>query len=146
MLKPGASKFWLIFLSGVMWSGVGILLNSYAYRWLIVLNFAEASLYLLGGLVLGSGIYAWGFSRLAESNIQRIDMITSDKPCIFAFQKWTNYPLVIFMVSLGIILRKFSPIPKPWLAVLYSGIGLSLLISSFHYYRKLIVDLTVKLS
>ncbi|NIW49123.1 MAG: hypothetical protein GWN30_31470 [Gammaproteobacteria bacterium] len=143
MLKPGASKFWLILLSGVMWSGVGILLNSYAYRWLIVLKVSEARWYLLGGLILGSGIYVWGFSRLAENNIQRIDMISSDKPCIFAFQKWTNYPLVIFMISLGIILREFSPISKPWLAVLYSGIGLSLLISSFHYYRKLIINLAV---
>ena len=60
--------------------------------------------------------------------------MTEEKPCLFAFQEWHSYPLVIFMIALGITLRKFTPIPKPLLGILYIGIGGGLGLSSFHYY------------
>jgi hypothetical protein len=136
--KPALSKPWLYLLSGLMWSAVGILLNTYAYRWLRDLTLIQASVHWLPGILLGSVIHKWGFSRFAGSNIERIESIQGDRPCIFAFQKWTSYPLIAVMISLGIFLRKVSPIPKPLLAILYTGIGLSLLLSSLLYYKKAI--------
>lgn len=42
---------------------------------------------------------------------------------------------MIVMISLGIFLRLYSPIPKPLLAVMYIGIGGSLFLASLHYYK-----------
>ena len=61
---------------------------------------------------------------------------SQERVCLFAFQKWTSYPLVLVMIAMGIYLRHYSPIPKPYLAILYIGLGLSLFISSLLYYRQ----------
>ncbi len=61
------------------------------------------------------------------------------KRCVFAFQSWKSYLIVVIMIAMGIGLRH-SPIPKPYLSVLYIGIGLALILSSFRYlkyYREL---------
>ena len=92
----------------------------------------------LGGLALAFTIYHFGFSNLADKNIRRIQNIQTHKVCFFSFQQWHSYPLVAFMISLGIFLRKYSPIPKPYLAVMYIGIGGSLFLASFHYFKQLI--------
>ncbi|MGD8603948.1 MAG: hypothetical protein PVF49_05165, partial [Anaerolineales bacterium] len=59
-----------------------------------------------------------------------------EKACLFAFQQWYSYPLVIFMVTLGLLLRH-SELPRHLLAILYLGIGGGLLLASRHYYLTL---------
>ena len=75
------------------------------------------------------------FRCFVDQNIIRINGLTGEKICIFAFQRWTSYPLVLLMISLGVILRLYSPIPKPYLAILYLGIGSGLFLASLRYYR-----------
>ena len=141
-LKPGMKKPWLYFLAGAMWAAVGILLNSYVYQWIIGNESFKNLLIILGGVLLALTIYFFGFSKFADKNIQRVKNIPSEKPCVFAFQQWSSYPLVIFMISLGIYLRKYSPFPKDLLAIMYMGIGGSLFIASSHYFRSIFRDLT----
>jgi hypothetical protein len=131
---PAAPKIWLYFVAGVMWSGVGLFLGSLTVKWLEPETIGFQVAMVSGGSILAILIYQFGFSRFANNNIRRILNYANDKVCIFAFQQWTSYPLVIFMISLGIFLRKYSPIPKPWLAGMYIGIGGSLFLASFHYY------------
>ena len=121
-----------------MWSGVGILLSAFAATWLGLVHSWTVVLYILAGLLLAAGIYFLGFSKLASSNIRRIIAIPKERVCLFAFQKWTSYPLVLVMISMGIYLRLYSPIPKPFLAILYFGIGGSLFASSLQYYYQVI--------
>jgi hypothetical protein len=64
-----------------------------------------------------------------------------DTPCLFAFQQWYSYPLVLCMIALGITLRKYTPIPKPLLGILYSGIGGGLGLASLYYYQAILRDL-----
>lgn len=135
-LKPGVPKFWLHLTSGVMWSAVGLYLISLTREWVAPVAAVYIAAIILSGALLGFTIYTFGFSRFADKNILRIEAIESDRPCLFAFQQWSSYPLVIFMISLGIFLRVYSPIPKPWLAVMYIGIGFSLFLASFHYYKQ----------
>lgn len=134
---PAASKFWLYLLAGVMWSGVGVFLCSLTIEWLRPVANSARMAFILGGIILAVAIYQFGFSKFANTNIQRIENYPKLKICIFAFQRWSSYPLVVFMIALGIFLRKYSPIPKPWLAGMYIGIGGSLLLASFHYYAKI---------
>ena len=135
--KPAVPKAWLHVVSGLTWSGVGIWLCGLAFGWLRPVDPPTAGLLGLGGLLLAALIHRFGFTRFAKRNLQRIDTIPSEKACVFAFQAWTSYPLVLVMVSLGIFLRSSSLIPKPLLAVLYLGIGGGLFLSSLHYYRHL---------
>lgn len=117
-----------------MWSGVGIMLVAFAANWLGIVHSWTVLLLILAGLLLAAGIYFLGFSKLASRNVQRILNIPNERVCLFAFQKWTSYPLVLVMIAMGIYLRLYSPIPKPYLAILYIGLGASLFVSSFQYY------------
>ncbi|MCF6278227.1 MAG: hypothetical protein L3J16_05685 [Anaerolineales bacterium] len=136
-LKPAASKKWLFLLAGLMWSGVGVFLNKLAIGWLIQASPKTNWLMAALGIALAFAIYNFGFSKLAQKNIRRVFTIPSERPCIFAFQQWTSYPLVAFMIALGIFLRIYSPIPKIYLATMYIGIGGSLFLASLLYYREI---------
>ena len=133
--KPGMAKKWLYSSAGLMWSAVGVMLCYLASGWLKPIPIDRWILLTLGGVLLAVIMYAFGFSKLADKNIRRISNLTGDKICLFAFQEWTSYPLVIVMISLGIFLRMYSPIPKPLLAVMYIGIGGSLFLASLHFYK-----------
>lgn len=135
--KPGVPKFILLLTAGIMWSSVGVYLMSLTSEWLSPVPTILVIIILVSGFLLGWSIYTFGFSKFANKNIQRINSIPSDRPCIFAFQEWTSYPLVAFMISLGIFLRVYSPFPKTWLAAMYIGIGFSLFLASTHYYKQL---------
>lgn len=131
---PATTKVWLHLTAGLMWSGVGIMLTVFAIGWYGLVRSWTLALLLALGLALASAIYFFGFSKLARNNVERINKIPKEKVCIFAFQKWSSYPLVLVMVGMGIYLRHYSPIPKPDLAVLYLGLGLALFASSIQYY------------
>lgn len=115
-----------------------MMLCNLAYGWLLPVAFPQVLWMAFAGILLASTIYHFGFSKLAEKNIQRITDMAGDKICIFAFQEWTSYPLVAVMIGLGISLRNFLPIPKPYLAILYIGIGGGLFLSSLSYYKHLL--------
>jgi hypothetical protein len=136
-LKPAAKKFWLLLLAGLMWSGVGMMLIRIAWRWLAEVELSQEVLLIITGLALAGVIYFWGFSRLAGKNIRRIEAIPEQKPCLFAFQARTSYPLVLVMIAMGIYLRVYSSFPHQLLAITYLGIGGGLFGSSLHYYAHL---------
>ena len=114
------------------------MLGNLACGWLLPVTSPQVFWMILAGLLLASAIYYFGFSKLAKKNIQRITAIPGEKICIFAFQEWTSYPLVIVMIGLGLTLRIYLPIPKPYLAILYIGIGGGLFVASLLYYKHLL--------
>lgn len=134
-IKPAVSKCLLIFLAGLMWSTVGVMLCSMAYYWLKGVDWLTALLLGLFGIILSLAAYRFGFSGIARKNIDRICLLP-ERGCIFAFQAWKSYLIIACMITLGIILRH-SPIPKHYLATVYTTIGGALLLSSLHYYRRL---------
>ena len=136
-LKPSAKKSWLQLLAGLMWSGVGLMLVRFAWRWLTEVELTTEVLLLIAGIALAAAIYFWGFSRLAGKNIRRIEALPEQRPCLFAFQAWTSYPLVAVMIAMGIYLRVYSAFPHQLLAITYLGIGGGLFGSSLHYYAYL---------
>ncbi len=135
--KPGVHKIWLQLLAGVTWTGVGIYLISLAMGWVFSTEQTSPWRYWIPGIILTLLIYQFGFSRLAIKNSLRIETISDEKPCIFAFQEWHSYPLILFMIGLGITLRIYTPLPKPLLGILYIGIGGGLGFASSVYYLTL---------
>jgi hypothetical protein len=137
-IKPGLPKNGLLLIAGLMWTGVGLFLISLAWRWIFNPEVDESRIYWLPGIFLAGLIYRFGFSRLAIKNSLRIQNLQAEKPCFFAFQEWHSYPLILFMITLGITLRKYTPFPKPLLGILYLGIGGGLGLASFHYYQAIL--------
>jgi len=135
--KPALPRRHLLLISGLMWSLIGIMLCRLALKWYLSLNIGEHWTNILAGLLLALPIHRFGFSTIAISNIKRISLL-QEKPCLFAFMSWWNYPLVAIMISLGLIMRH-SPIPKSYLGILYLGIGGGLFLSSYWYYKVLIL-------
>jgi hypothetical protein len=132
--KPAVSKYWLMALGGIMWSGVGIMLCRLAIIWLRPVPrtwaWSLGSLGFIGAIV----VYRFGFSKIALKNITRVCLLP-DATCIFAFQAWRSYLIIVIMVALGLTLRH-SPMPKRFLAVIYETIGGALFFSSFHFYGR----------
>ncbi len=135
--KPTAPRWTLNALSGLVWSGVGLLLLRWVWVWLSPLPYPEWLPSALAGAGLAV-IAGTGFAWMAKRNLVRLEHLP-DKLCIFAFQRWTSYPLVAFMITLGITLRH-SPLPKTWLAPVYLGIGGGLFLASLLYYRHLLKE------
>ncbi len=134
---PRVHKHILVFVSGILWSGVGLFLISLAFRWFNQLSNNQIIAACIGGVLLGITIAYFGFGGLATKNIIRIDQYQKNV-CFWAFQKWTTYILIVFMMSLGIFMRKTPYIPKYLLSPMYIGIGSALFIASFRYYQFLV--------
>ncbi len=132
--KPGVSRRWLLLLSGIVWSGTGILLNFFAYRWIPELTVFQFEIDVVAGIILGTIIAYFGFSLVAKKNIRRI-LDYSGRVCVFAFQEWKSYILIAVMMTMGIYMRTTGLIPKFLLAPVYIGIGLALFLTSFLYYK-----------
>ena len=85
------------------------------------------------GFILALAVHHLGFLKIVDHNLERI-MEMDTKQCLFAFITWKSYLIIILMVTMGVLLRH-SEIPKHYLAILYTGIGLALILSSVRYMR-----------
>jgi hypothetical protein len=132
--NPAVSKNWLLVLAGIMWSGVGILLCGYAVTWLAGSPSVGSLLLGITDLAISWAVYRYGFSKIAQKNIDRI-LLYANKACLFSFQSWSGYIIIAVMMTGGILLKS-SPIPKPYLAIMYTAIGGGLFLSSFRYYAR----------
>ena len=133
--KPAVSKNFLLFIAGFMWIAVGVMLSSFATRWLIAYGKSLALLYAAVGLGLSLVIHHYGFLRIVDKNLGRISKMEG-KRCAFSFITWRSYIIVAMMITMGIMLRH-SAIPKQYLSILYIGIGMALILSSIRYFKNL---------
>lgn len=133
-LAPGVDKKYLLLVSGLLWSVAGLFLDRLAFGWLLNGDYAHKILYLLAGFLIGAAIHLFGFSNVAQKNIDRIVGKDKEKVCIFGFQKLSGYFIIVFMMSLGLFMRNTEFIPKNFLSIVYLGIGTGLFLSSLKYY------------
>lgn len=110
-----------------------------AFSWLSVASNINTSIFIVTGMVVALFIHHFGFSKIADINLNRI-LLKNEKSCLFSFYPWKSYLIIIVMVFMGITLRH-STIPKHYLAVLYTGIGLALALSSIRYFKTLIQNI-----
>jgi hypothetical protein len=130
--KPKVARRWLLLLAGIIWMAVGIMLAIFAYTWLRPLPLGAALPFALAGLLIAVGGYRLGFVTLAARNILRIKSLP-DRAWVFAFQAGKGYAMITMMAASGALLRH-SAFPKPYLAVIYLGMGGCLFLSSLLYY------------
>ena len=133
--EPAVPRSIHFLFSGLMWAGVSIMLSLLAIGWWAAAEREQVwPLALVGGRAEWA-IHRFGFSKLAARNVVRIAS-KRDRFCIFAFQEWKSYLIIVVMMGMGMALRR-SPIPKPYLGVIYLGIGGGLFLSSLIYFRRL---------
>jgi len=89
------------------------------------------------GAALAVLFYSLLFARIVHRNVERISGLPRRAP-FHAFTAWKGYLIIGLMIALGISLRS-SPIPKIYLAVPYTMMGLALLIGSLRFYREFII-------
>lgn len=130
-LKPAVPKAWLIAIAGLVWCAVGLMLCILAYTWLQPDTFGRRASLELAGIGLAFAVQHFLLARVARRNIERIEAY-ADRGCLFAFQAWRSYFLIIVMIGLGVLLRH-STLPRDWLAVAYLAMGGGLLLSSGRY-------------
>lgn len=131
--KPDVSKGPLLLIAGIMWIVVAIMLNWLSYSWLRTESRGSALLALLIGFIGALVIHHFGFLRLVDKNLARI-IPMEGRRCVFSFMPWKSYILIMIMILMGFFLRH-SPIPKLYLAGLYTAIGTALILSSVRYVR-----------
>jgi hypothetical protein len=131
--KPAVTNNILVFVAGIVWILVGIMLLFIAFSWLTALPRPVAHVSEFAGLVLALLIHHFGFLKIAGKNLDRIRAMPG-KRCLFAFIPWKSYLIVAVMIILGAVLRHL-PIPRQYLSVLYISIGLALVLSSVRYLR-----------
>ncbi|MEW6714067.1 MAG: hypothetical protein AB1306_03100 [Nitrospirota bacterium] len=129
--EPVVERKTLIFLSGFVWSVVGVMLCRLAAGWLKAIE-GDMGPFLVSGVLLAILIHHFGFLKLVYKNTERISSL-ENKTSVFAFQERKSYIIILIMICLGIILRH-SPIPRQWLAVIYLGFGGAMILSSIKYY------------
>lgn len=137
--KPAVANISLLFLAGIVWICVGIMLLLLAFSWLSPLAVNEICLLAGIGVVVALLVHHFGFLKIVNKNLRRI-LLMNDKKCLFAFIPWKSYLIIAIMITMGAVLRH-STIPKQYLAILYIGIGLALILSSVRYLRIFIKEI-----
>jgi len=138
--KPGVPKAALLLIAGVLWIGVGLMLDILSYSWLRNEILHKALISAIIGFVAALIIHHLGFLRVVDKNLNRI-LPMEGRRCVFSFISWKSYLLIAVMIFMGYLLRH-SPLPRLYLAALYAAIGTALILSSFRYLRHLIVLIT----
>lgn len=141
---PAVSKVVLLFLAGMLWFCIGVMLLCMASSWLLVAEVANRALFAGTGVILAICIHRFGFLRIVDKNLARI-LPVDEKRCLFAFMPLKSYLIIPIMIAMGAILRH-SPLPKHYLSILYTGIGLALVLSSGRYARVFLKELKSRTS
>ncbi len=99
--------------------------TAYSYLWLVI------SLAFFMGFI---------FPKACKSNRDYINSFSEVKLPFYKCQKLSSWFIMIFMIGLGISLRKFALVPEHFIFGFYLGLGLSLLCVSLYVYGSAILE------
>ena len=105
------------------------MLSRLAWSWLRAMPAQQAGALVAAGLVLAVVFHRFMLRRLARRNMVRIGNY-ADKGCLFAFQAWRSYFMILVMIAMGSFLRH-TAIPRVYLALLYTAMGGALILPAW---------------
>jgi hypothetical protein len=133
--KPSVERFWLTLIAGLSWLLAGIGLCLAASTWLSVVAWPGNILAALSSFGLGVLAQFLAFVPLARKNVRRIAQLPP-QVCLFAFQAWRSYLMILFMAVLGYALRH-APLSRGLLGIIYLAVGSALVLASSVYFAEL---------
>lgn len=113
----------LLLLAGIVWmiAGFNVLrigLETYAeYR--IIINYAITLMVFLA-------FWFMVFHKLTIKHTKRIHEFEEELQLFYKFFDLKSFLIMAFMISFGIIIRKFRLLPDRFIAVFYTGLGAAL--------------------
>lgn len=123
--KPGVARKVHIFCAAGLWTFIGFFL---LYRGIVLLSGAEALWLALPGVLAGCVKSLLVLDRSARRGLERIELF-SDNTCIGAIYSWKTWLLVLAMMVMGMMLRRFALSPMI-VGTLCIAIGWALVFSS----------------
>jgi hypothetical protein len=124
-IKPSSSRRTRLLLASLVWSAVGVGLLVAGLRWLLTAPGSWAWLGLVVALLVGAAKGFWVLARRAADNARRI-AAAGEARCPGGAFSWGSWLLAVGMMGAGFGLRH-SPLPRPWLGLIYTVVGVALL-------------------
>lgn len=141
-MKFLVSKLVLIFLAGLMWASVGILLLSISHSFWASLSYSVIIINSGLGLTLALVLNHYIFQNLVNKNLKRI-LSMGERNFILSFLSWKTYLIIPIMIIIAVSLRH-SNIPVHYLYILYVGIGFAKLFVGLKHMHALKKELLNK--
>jgi len=128
------SKRALLFEAALIWSFAGGMLLMKGFS---LLKASSGLLWykIIGCLICGIIFYILIFSKISRSHINRIAKLPGDHHWFYEFFNLKSYLMMTGMILLGVFLRKTATIPLTSLSLLYTAMGIPLLLSSVRFYH-----------
>lgn len=113
----------LLLLAGIVWmiAGFNVLrigLETYAEHRMII-NYAITLMVFLV-------FWFMVFHKLTIKHTKRIHEFEEELQLFYKFFDLKSFLIMVFMISFGIIIRKFRLLPERFIAVFYTGLGAAL--------------------
>lgn len=74
------------------------------------------------------------FSPLQTKNVKRIMSLQDEELKLWKFLDKKSYLIMIFMMTFGIVLRKFANLPALFFFIFYTGLGVALFAAGLKYF------------
>jgi len=141
-LRPAVPRYYLFGLAGLFWTFAGVVLCGRAVVWLDVFPLEIEVAVETFSVAIAIVGYIMLFVPVVQKNIDRIDRLPAHA-CVFAFTAWRGYVVIGVMMTIGIMLRTTS-IPRQWLAIVYTVMGVILLIGSIKLFRQFFASFALR--
>lgn len=132
-MKKGFSSNTLYLTAAALWIIAGInILKIGIESWLLTNNNIWDFVWLIISLIF---FYFIIFPRTVKRNISYVQSHDNDKLPLYKCMHPQSWIIMIFMISLGVVIRGYELVPKPFIAGFYCGLGFSLATITYLYFR-----------
>ena len=126
----------LLLVVGLVWLAAGINILRIGIEALAVnLSKAGLTILLLVLAVLVLAAFLATFRKIVPRHTKRILGYAQEKKSVFCFFDAKGYLLMVFMMGLGIVLRRQPWMPLEFFAAFYTGLGSALSVSGIRFMK-----------
>lgn len=125
----------LYFVAFILWASSGlniILIGISCFNWVDIIG--ELFVFIISVIFFNFLI----FPKVVRVNIDYIKGNSYGRQFLWKCMKVKSWIIMLFMMSLGFSIRKFSSLPPYVISGFYLGLGLSLVLSSLKYFKELL--------
>lgn len=94
---------------------------------------------ITASLIIFSLFWFLIFKKLVNKHTVRIKNYKEEKQFFLNFFDLKSFLIMFFMITLGIIIRKFNLLPEKIIAIFYSGLGTSLFLAGILFFNKYLI-------
>ena len=132
--KHGVSKGTLIVTAGLVWILAGSnILRIGITTWQQESDFSVSNIML--SIVVFLIFFCFIFKNQFSKHTIRITNKKSDNSCPFSFFDLKSWAIMLFMIGMGVVVRKYQLLPPTFIAIFYTGLSLALILTGLLFIR-----------